>query len=64
MTNTDAIDTIDKCIDLLAQIPADDEIHRTFVVNRVRENLWAVRDKLVEAGGKDGGDPVLPPIED
>ena len=64
MTNADAIDTIDKCIDLLAQIPADDEIHRTFVVNRVRENLWAVRDKLVGAEDKDGDDPVLPPIED
>lgn len=56
MTNAEAIETIDKCIDLLAQIPADDEIHRTFVVNRVRENLWAVRDKLIDTGGKDGSD--------
>ena len=48
MTKAEAIDTIEHCLDLLYQINTEDEIHREFAVNQIREKLWEVRDKLAD----------------
>ena len=48
MTKAEAIDTIEHCLDLLNQIGTDDQIHREFAVNQIREKLWEVRNKLAD----------------
>lgn len=54
MTAKEAIDLVEHCIDLLGQIETDDEVHRDFAVNQIREKLWEVRNKLA------GEDDVAP----
>ena len=46
MTASDAIDIIEQCVDLLDEIHAEDEVHQTFTVNQIREQLWELRKEL------------------
>ena len=42
------IDKLEETIDLLAQIPSEDEVHVTFTINQIRERLWEIKDALAE----------------
>ena len=42
------VDKLEESIDLLAQIPNEDEVHVTFTINQIRERLWEIKDALDE----------------
>ena len=42
------VDKLEETLDLLAQIPSEDEVHVTFTINQIRERLWEIKDALAE----------------
>ena len=46
MTKTEALDTVDHCLQLLGEINTGDEFQREWAVNTISEKLWEVRERL------------------